>query len=195
MFGLRLGGALPLAVAVLAVAGCGVEADRFPRNIPAQEVPFDLLTPTSSTVVSVPRETSAAQIFLLSNGRLVTVPRQVAAPSTVGTVMASLVQGPTPEEADRGLTSAVDRETRVLSVEIVNGTAVINLSEAFSRIGVRDQISALAQVVFTATALPDVNRVQVLLDGAAVLVPRADGTSTDAPLRRSDYPGFAPAGA
>lgn len=193
MFQLILVRALPGLVVALLAAGCGINAESSPRNIPAQEVPFDLLAPTSSTVVSVPRETSTARIYLLSNGRLVTVSRQVASPSTLGTVMASLVQGPTPEEADRGLTSAVDRETRVLSAEIVNGTAVINLSEAFSRIGVRDQISALAQVVFTATALPDVSRVQVLLDGAKVLVPRADGTSTDAPLRRSDYSGFAPA--
>ncbi len=185
----------PLVTALLGAlmfVGCGVTADDAPRNIAPSEVPFDLLTPTSSTSTAVPRATMPAEVFLLRGSRLEAAPRQVASPSTVGTVMAALVQGPTGEESERGLRSAVTPETSILSAEVVNGAATINVSEAFSRVGVRDQISALAQVVYTATNLPSVDRVQILLDGQVVQVPRADGTSTDAPLRRSDYSSFAP---
>lgn len=181
-----------LATVTLLVSACGVSVDRHPRDIPAQQVPFELVTPTSSTTVAAPRERVAAEVFFLRDGRLESAGRQVTAPATIGTVLASLAQGPTAEERERGLTSAVNEGTRVLSAEVANGAAVVNVSDSFSRIGVRNQIMALAQIVYTATALTGVDRVQVMLDGEAVQVPRGDGTSAMTALRRADYPGFAP---
>jgi spore germination protein GerM len=69
----------------------------------------------------------------------------------------------------------------------VGDTVTVDLTAALVEVGGQEQILAVAQIVLTATAVPDVARVRLLLEGQAVEIPRADGTLTSDTLRSTDY--------
>jgi hypothetical protein len=56
------------------------------------------------------------------------------------------------------------------------------------------QVKAVAQIVFTATALPGVQRVQILVNGQSQGWPRGDGTAQPVgqPLTQFAYPDLNP---
>jgi hypothetical protein len=105
----------------------------------------------------------------------------------------ALLDGPTADEGRLGMTSAINPRASVLGVHIRNGEVVVDVSSAFGRGGSRseDQL-AVAQVVFTATAVEGVERVTFAVDGSAV----ETITSHDLPaidLTRGDMAGARPA--
>jgi len=185
---------LPVA-ALLAVllAACSVPADSKPRTIPPNQVAFDLLTPsTTTTATTAPAATVGVTVYMMGPERLAAVQRTVASPPSLGTVLATLVRGPTPTEEQTGLRSAINSQMHVIGTQMNGSTAIINMSDGFSGIGVQEQIDAVAQIVYTATAIEGVDSVQITLNAVPVEVPRDDGSSTKDPLRRSDYGALAP---
>lgn len=185
--------AAAVALAVLAV-GCGIATDDEPRALPRADVPFDLLAPSTTTVSSTTpvAVTTEVPVYLIGTGRLKVVRRLVESPPSLFRAIESLLAGPTAEEAGTGLRSAVTNQTRLLSVRVQSGVATIDLSGEFAAIGGQEQILALAQLVYTATAAQGVLGVRLSLDGKAVEVPRGDGTLTQEPLDPADYAGLAP---
>jgi hypothetical protein len=167
--------------ATVALAGCGIPVDRSPSALPRKGVPFGLLQPSppSSTTTSVasPVE-SPVHIFLLaSSGHLVAVTRQVpTASESLATVLGALVKGPTNTEAATGLASDVPSATVVLGADIgTDEVATVNLGGTFGQLVGQAQIVAVAQIVFTAAALPGVSGVSFELAGKAADVPVANG--------------------
>ena len=183
-------------VVVLAavVASCGVATDDGPRALPRSDVPFDLLAPSTTTVSSTTpvAVTTEVPVYLVAGGRLTDVRRLVESPPSLFRALESLLAGPTAEESGAGLRSAVTNQSRLLSVRVQSGVATIDLSGEFAGIGGQEQILALAQLVYTATAAQGVLGVRFSLDSKAVEVPRGDGTLTQEPLGRTDYAGLAP---
>jgi hypothetical protein len=175
-------------------AGCGVATDDGPRALPPGDVPFELLTPSTTTVSSTTpvAVTTEVPVYLVGGSRLVVVRRLVESPPSLFRSIESLLAGPTAEEAGAGLRSAVTNQTRLLSVRVQSGVATIDLSGDFAGIGGQEQILALAQLVYTATAAQGVLGVRLSLDSKAVEVPRGDGTLTQEPLGPADYAGLAP---
>ena len=181
---------LPLA---LVLTACAVPSDRKPRALSPNGVPFELLAPSDSAPsTTVPVESVPATVYFVGPQHLVAVTRSVPAPLSLGSVLATMVQGPTDTEVAQGLHSAIDAQTGVLSTLSNGSVASVNLSNSFSTIDLPSQIDALAQVVYTATELPGITSVQIMLDSQVVSVPRGNGSSTRAPLQRTDYPSFAP---
>lgn len=186
-------GVLALAVA----AGCGVPVDQSPTALPRQGVPFGLLDQSgASTTTTAPGPSPVevtVQIFLLSpDGHLVTVTRDVPFPAPITTVLTALVDGPTDAEAANSLQSAVPAQTTVLSAVVVNGVATVDLGGTFAQLVGQTEIDAVAQVVFTATALAGVTQVAFELNGQPVAVPTAAGA--DVPVtNRSQFASMAPA--
>jgi spore germination protein GerM len=177
-----------VAAAVLGLAGCGVPADRQPRQIASRNVPFELLAPSTTTSSTVPRvATSATVVYLISGDRVGPVTREVLAPPVLSRVLVALLRGPTAEESQRGVRTALPRETRVLSAGAQAGTAVVDLSGELAGVSGPEQILALAQLVFTVTEQPGISAVRFSVEGQPVEVPRADGTLTADPLRRADF--------
>jgi spore germination protein GerM len=186
---------LVLAVLVAAIAGgCGVPTDKAPQALPRADVPFDLLAPaaTSATSTSLVAVTTEVPVYLVGPDRLVVVRRLVESPSSLFRALESLLAGPIADESAAGVRSAISNQTRLLSVRVQSGVATIDLSGDFAAIGGRDQILAVAQLVYTATAAPGVLGVRLSLDGKPVEVPRGDGTLTQEPLNPGDYSGLAP---
>lgn len=183
---------LPGLLAALLVAACGVPGDDEPRPLDQQAVPFDLLAPTAeSTTTTVPSmfaDTVRVAVYLTNaDGKLQSVRRPVTTPVTVGKVVEALLAGPSEEEASR-LATAITSETKLLSIEgPTDGLVTIDLSRDVLDITGRQQILALAQVVWTVTALPNVDRVLFEFDGEPSEVPNGNGTLTSSPLGRLSY--------
>ena len=169
-----------LASGALVLGACGVPIDTQPAALSRSGVPFNLLDPTSpattSTTTPSPIEVPVTIFLVSANGHLVPRDRAVpvSAPDLV-TVLSALVVGPTDAEAAAGLLSAVPAQTTVLGATISGGVATVNLGATFGQLVGPPQIQAVAQVVFTASALPGVTGVMFQLDGQPVEVPVASG--------------------
>jgi spore germination protein GerM len=166
----------------LALAGCGVPVDRSPSALPRKDIPFGLLQPSArSTTTSVPSTLeSPVQIFLVSpSGHLAAVARSVrTTQESLAAVLGVLVRGPTNVEAALGFQSAIPSQTVVLGATVgSNEIATVNLGGGFGQLVGQAQIEAVAQIVFTAGALPGVAGVTFALAGKAVDVPTASGAS------------------
>jgi spore germination protein GerM len=193
----RAGLVAVLAVAAGLLAACGVPGDHIPREIDASNVPFQLLAPTagatSTTVPSAFTRTAQAVIYLANaDGRLVATPRDVEAPITVGKAITALLRGPTSDEANQ-LSTSITSDTKLLDVRgPTDGLVTIDLSRHVLDITGRQQILALAQVVYTATSIASVDRVLFKFDGSSHEVPNGDGKLTSSPLGRQSYRALIP---
>lgn len=191
---MRLRAALLVLVA-LTLGGCGVGNDSAPRALSADGVPFSLLGTSSTTTTPAPAvDRTPVSLFLVDNesGLLVEVERSVAAPSSVEVAIRELLRGPTEDELARGLRSSLPRSTELLGVQgPTGGLITIDLND-LTAIGGQGQRLALAQIVFTATAVPEVDRVIFEFEGEASEVPDGQGESTAEPLTRGDFAIFDP---
>jgi spore germination protein GerM len=183
-----------LAVILLGIAltACGVPSNTEPHAIDRDDVPFQLLAPTASvTSTTMPSGSTGTQrisIYLAdAEGHLVSTHRQVPQPATAAAAVSALLRGPIAEESGR-LSTAITSGTRLLGVDgPTNGLVTIDLSRELLDITGRQQILALAEVVFTATSLPDVDRVRFKIAGKRREVSNGDGTLTAEPLGRNSY--------
>ena len=180
-----------LAAAMLwLLTGCGVPADPAPRSIPAGEVPFGLLGTTTTSTRPAPA--TRAVVFLVEGDQLVPVRREVMAPATPATVLATMATGPTPSEAAAGLRTALVTGVRLLQLSA--GTATVRLDRDFAATHIREQILALAQLVYTITELPGVDGVQFTFDNEPAEIPTAEGRLKAGPVNRVDFAAIGPAG-
>ena len=173
------------------VAGCGVPADPAPRSIPAEDVPFGLLG-TTTTATTGPTPTTRAVVYLVDGGRLTPARRQVPAPATPAAVLAVVAAGPTPAEVATGLRSALVTEATL--AQVTAGTATVRLDQDFVAADIREQVLALAQLVYSITELPGIGGVQFTLDGQPAEIPTAQGPSKTGAATRADFAAIGPAG-
>jgi spore germination protein GerM len=79
----------------------------------------------------------------------------------------SLITGPSSAEERQGMISLIPADTRVLSAVIAGSTARINFSEEFqyNTAGMEGFAAQLIQIIWTATEFPNVQDVQILIEG------------------------------
>jgi hypothetical protein len=188
--------ALATALALLVVGGlaaCGISADSQPQALARQDVPFNLLAPSTTSVTpGNPGARASITVYMVGLTGLVPVSRGVRAPTTLPEALTSLLDGPTDAEVADGLRTAISDQTAVSPGVVGFGVATVDLGGGFGQVGGQEQILAVAQIVFTATELPGIAKVQFTLNGRPVEVPAGDGTLTQGPLGRSDFPSLAP---
>ena len=189
--------AAALALVGASAAACGVPVDSGPTALARSGVPFGLLdpstVPTTTTAPSPTPVTVSVQIFLLDpSGRLAAVQRQVAVPAPLTAVLGALTAGPTNAEAAAGLQSAVPPQTQVVSASVAGGLATVDLAGTIGQLVGQSEINAVAQIVFTATALASVTGVSFFFNGQPVSVPTAGGA--EVPIAsRAQFASMAPA--
>jgi spore germination protein GerM len=189
-------GAAVAAVAVaVALGGCGVSTQDEATITSPDDVPFGLADDTPGQPPSVlTAEGPFARVYLVEpNGeQLISSTRQVE-DGRVGGVLAALLSGPSPSEADLGVTTALPDDEIVRDVEANDGVATVDLAEGFADIDGEAQRVALAQIVYTLTGRTGISRVVFTLDDRPVEVPRGDGTLSTGSLTRDDYADLEPA--
>jgi hypothetical protein len=186
-----------IALAALVSGGCGIQHDDQARTLPTDKVPFGLLATSTTTTTSVRPQaaTVPTSIFLVDNetGQLVEVRRSVSAPASVRTALEELLEGPTEGELSQGLRSNIASTTELLDIIGPHERVVtIDLSDLTGTAG-EGQRLALAQIVFTVTAAPEVEGVLFRFQGEPSEVPNGAGESTGQPLGRADFATFDPA--
>lgn len=151
--------------------------------------------PTSTTLTTVPTDERFLDIYLIKDASYaVAVTRAVpVAPAVATNAMLALIAGPTEDERDEGLSSAIPADTLLLGIVIEDGLATIDLGREFeSGGGSFGMLSRLAQVVYTLTQFPTVNSVQFHLDGEPVTVFSGEGILLEEPVTRGDYASLLP---
>jgi spore germination protein GerM len=130
-------------------------------------------------------------VFFLRDGRLVAVTRRLASGNSLEGAIDALVAGPTDQDPPDLRTALPPSVTR-LPATTTAGVATIEVPSSFDRIGARNEVLALGQLVFTAMAQPGVSGVRLSSGGVPIEVPVDGGQLVARPVTRSDYPSIAP---
>ena len=172
------------ALSMLAAA-CGEPAG--PVEIPRQELPVDLArTPE-------PEPSGAARpvtLFFARDGRLFPVTRPVRGEGQelLAGALIELLVGPNAEERSHGIVSFVPPDSQLLESEVLDQVASVDLSQEFQKPARPEQVLlSVAQIVWTAVALPGVTAVRFAVDGVPVEVPVDGGRIVSRPVTSVDY--------
>ncbi len=102
--------------------------------------------------------------------------------------MTALLEGPSTAETQAGLATAVPAGTRLLGLSIANGTASVDLSSRFGSGGGSESVfMRLAQVAYTLTQFPSVDRVRFLVGGERARVFSTEGLILAETSTRKDF--------
>lgn len=142
-----------------------------------------------------PAEKRSAKIYLVkieTDGKLVrkSVIREfVKTDSPLTDTIQSLLAGPTNEESKKGLRTFIPPDTKLISIEVKNNIAEINLSEdfQFNRYGIEAYQAQLSQIVFTACEYSTVDSVQFLIQGQKKEYLGAEGIWIGSPLSVNSF--------
>ncbi len=87
--------------------------------------------------------------------------------SPITRTIESLLTGPTSSERQKGITTFIPKDTRLLSARISSGHLTLNFNDRFEQnyTGREAIMLELAQVLFTAFTFDQVNRLTILIDG------------------------------
>ena len=189
----RSSSAVLLAV-LLALGGCGVPTGGPPSTLPASEVPFGLLSssPQEPATPSVRPGAGEPGVYLLetATGRVVPRVRQLPggpAEQRLQVLLDDLAAGPGDADAGQGLSTALAPDVELTVSALEGGAVTVDVAGAADvPIGGQTRL-AVAQIVLTATSLPGVDSVRLLVDGAPVAAPLPSGPLTDEPLTAADY--------
>jgi spore germination protein GerM len=186
---LRLVAAALVASLTLALAACGNGEQAHPVKLDKDKVPFGLLQgPTSTiTTTTVPLTKFPFVVYFEGRDGIVPAIRITDTAPDPTTVLEALAKGPSTEEAEVRMRTALPKLALGRVGKVVNHTVTVDLMAPFTQVIGTEQAIALAQIVLTLTLLRGVNKVRFTLDGEPVSVPRGNGTLTRGPVTRADY--------
>lgn len=130
--------------------------------------------------------TTSATVYFLRDGKIAPVRREIPkTPNPERAALVKMLEGPTDEEAARGLVSAIPAGTELLGVSLDRSVATVDLTGTFDDGGgSASMLGRVAQVVATLTRLHGVKRVGFELDGKSVTAIGGEGVVVDPPIGR-----------
>jgi hypothetical protein len=172
-------------LAGLSAAACGVPIDDEPRAIGRSTVDPESdearQTPTTSNSPGA-REVAA---YFMRNESLEPVEFPVDGSPTIADALAFATSAP-----PAGFNTSIPSGTAILSAEVADRVATIDLTADINDISGQGQKQAYAQLVFTAFAYRDLEAVRFLVDGKAVDAPTDNGNREF--VTRFDYENLRP---
>jgi spore germination protein GerM len=145
------------------------------ENVPLETPPAE--KPPERPPPEKPAETRDRSVYFMQEGQggadllLIKVNRKLAVSNSplIDSINA-LLAGPNAEEKRRGLASFIPPNTRLLSARVSNNTVYLNFNEEFryNTLGREGCEAQLKQIVWTATEFPNVNNVQIQIEGNIV---------------------------
>lgn len=191
-----------LAAALVGLTACGLPSDESAHDISPDDVPFDLLTPASTTVPGAPEpgDTEVVNLFFQNDERLLAVPADVPAATTSFDPQAAvtqLLEGTTGLGVPSGVRSAIPSGTDLLGAQTSGNTVTLNFSDELAGVESNGLVFAIAQIVYTAAGItadrPDGTYQMVIqIDGDTITVPNDEGVELTRPVSPSDYPTLRP---
>lgn len=189
---MRRSGRLALAAVLLVAAtGCGVPTSPRPVVVDPTEVPYGLLDEALPAQDPEPEDQVPPDqprvFFLGAEDRLVAL--SLEPPPGVPPVLAAvgaLSAGPGADSRERGLGTAIPPGLTLAVTRLEQRTATIDLRGEAGPTGEQGP-RAVAQIVLTATSVPQVDQVLLTRQGRPLEAQLPDGGLTAAPLRALDY--------
>ncbi|WP_228047721.1 Gmad2 immunoglobulin-like domain-containing protein [Streptomyces justiciae] len=158
--------------------------------------------PNGTTMPSMPSMPTApgqghhqirTSVYFLHGEQVSPAPRTVTAPTTAAAALRALLAGPSRYESRNGRTTAIPSGTTLRSIVVRRHAATIDLSGRYDDGGGSLSMQArLAQVVFTATRFPSIEKVRFELDGKPVTSFGGEGIVLNHPVGRADFEDLAP---
>lgn len=171
-----------------ASSGAGAHTDTAgPRTLTVSFPPVAEPPPAS------PRRVTTAVYFL--HGEYVSpASRTVTAPATAAGALRALLAGPTGTESGHGRTTAIPSGTKLRSLAVRDKVATVDLSGRYDDGGGTLSMRArLAQVVYTVTRYPSIEKVRFRLDGKPVRSFGGEGIVLNRPVGRAEFEDVTPA--
>lgn len=172
-----------------------------PADAPETAPPYETAAlPPSSPIeqynapIAPPQQTRERTVYLVrvdSAGLVFLTPVKRQSPvneSPLVTTLGILLQGPAAMEKQQGILSLVPDGTRVLSAAVDRGIATINFNEnfMFNSFGAEGYIAQLKQIIWTATEFPNIQEVQIQVEGRRVEY-LGETIRLDRPLSRDSF--------
>jgi germination protein M len=188
---------LPLVLVVLLLAACGGDDEEpaAPPEPPLTETETEPPAETEPPDTTAEADPRIVRVYLMRDEHLGVGSRGAGAGPAVGrAAMEALLDGPTPDEAAAGLGTEIPDGTQLLDLSIdEDGLATVDLSRGFESGGGSLSMQArVAQVVFTLTQFPTVERVSFRLDGEDVDAIGGEGVPASE-VERGDFEEVTPA--
>jgi Sporulation and spore germination len=201
-----------VAVAGL-ISACGVPLDRADRPLrkdelgykPVREIPATTTTTstTTTTIVtpsSVPETTTPPpstalvplvyplDVYWIDPFGQIVPARRTQEGNDLANAITALRYPPLSFGPESGLRSAIVDSTMIVDAKLAGGIATIELGSEFLNLPGPEQSLAIAQIVFTVTAVPaGIGRVRFRVNGRPIAVPLANGQPTTGSVSRDDY--------
>lgn len=177
-----------LAVGTVTLAGCSIPTDAEPRNIPLERRNAALRQDQIADVEATGEQRVYLVAQLSPRTQLRTVSRDATSPDEL---LTQLFEGPNAAERSAGLTTALPPDIALASpIRLEAGVMRIDLDSDLASAG-SELPAAVAQIVFTASQLPGVERVQIWVNDGLRSWPDASGAEQETPLSVYDFPDFA----
>ncbi len=176
------------ALSALAGAACGIPIDSEPRVLEASAIPPEFLEPTTTQLETPSAVSQTFRIYLVNEDGMLVARERELSPVALEEPLLALFAGPTDEEAETGLNSALPAETEILNIDSNrDGVLVLNLAEGtLEQIEGELQRSAIAQLVFTVTELEGVDWLWVQIENEPRALPTDEG-DLETPVGRQHY--------
>jgi spore germination protein GerM len=172
-------------IALVALAACGIPVDARPRDIPGVETVTTLSGGTAQDFTA-----RTIKLYYVSSAtgrtdRLQPIQRRAEANPTA--VVTELLKGLGAAD-DRALRSAIPGDTQLHAATLSpDGTAIVDLDQNFFKAKGDQLVRAVAQLVFSLSALEGVGQVRILVDGATREWPHGDGLGHSRALTVADF--------
>lgn len=176
---------LVVLLAAVAVTGCGLSPDALPRDLPEDE---QSLAPSQSGAGGQAEGQDRIYLGAPGENRLLrSVPRDAISRRDLIEI---LIAGPNDDELELQYTTFIPPNLELDTVFKQGPLLFLDVSQELTELTGQPLSQALAQMVYTATELEGVERVQITVDGKPLAWPRPVGGNTSAPLSVYDYPNF-----
>lgn len=180
-----------LALTAVPIAACspGQRAEPSTSDVTA--------TPTPSTQApagGLHPATARGVVYFSRREKVAPAYRLLNTPAVAHSAMLSLLAGPDGAERAAGMSSEIPAGTRLLGVEIADGTAVVDLSAEFGSGGGSLSMGLrVAEVVHTLTQFGNVDRVVFKIEDRRVEALGGEGLLLEEPQTRAHWEQHAPA--
>ncbi len=163
----RLRTMLVIALGSLALSGCSlVPTASAPQRLSPDHIPFGLLDRTIPATNGGRVRFITQPVYIVDvTGHLAPSSRIVPSPPVLETVLRQLILGPTEIERAAGYSSALPKNLVVISAEVRNSVAHIDLATPLSSLPRSQQVLAAGQLALTANDVGAVNGIEVSVGG------------------------------
>lgn len=170
-----------IAFLAASATACGIPVDSEPETVDID------LGNVSNREDPIPGDLTAVSIYLVRQGSLIQVSRDLPTPATEEVILESLLGPVTEPERRAGLRTAIPQGTQVNAITSDGATLRVDLSREFASVGGEEEVLAVAQIALTATSIDNVDLVGFQLEGVPTGVPVANGALSDDPVGANDY--------